>query len=270
MGSAVGTALRAAGHRVVTSAAGRGSRTIERARRAGIVPLGSIEEAVAAADVVISVVPPASALSVAGDVRAASHAAPPEQIFLDANSVAPTTVRRIEQEFIETGVSVVDGAIYGSSSRLATNGAILVSGPDGARLVGLLGDALTVRLVGEQVGQASARKMLLAGLTKGLCALVLEIGAVADGIGELEAALGDYREFYPGIMELVDRMLPTYSSHAARRADELHELHKLAANSGVDARILQEAERLTRALSSGDAERGGALGRVMAAVASAP
>ncbi|HMN97906.1 MAG TPA: NAD(P)-binding domain-containing protein [Miltoncostaeaceae bacterium] len=250
MGSAVGALLVAGGHRVVTPVGGRDRRTVERAREAGIVALPDLAAAIGEAELIVSVVPPDRALAVAVDVRAASGAARRGAVYLDANSIAPATVGRVADELAATPLELVDGAVYGSSSRLAGHGTVLLSGPAAERVADMVGSALPVRVVGDRVGQASARKMLLAGLTKGLCALILDLAAIADAAGELGPALGDYREFYPGVMELVDRMLPTYRHHGRRRAEELRELAQLAHELGVDAPMLAEAEGVTRRLAT--------------------
>ena len=46
-------------------------------------------------------------------------------------------------------------------------------------------------------------------------------------------ALAAYRASYPGIMELVDRTLPTYPRHAARRGQEMAEVEKTLAGLGL-------------------------------------
>lgn len=254
MGAALAVSLRGGGHRIVTCLAGRGPATAARAAEAGMEPLASLADLAAVADVVLCLVPPSRALDAAREYRDAAAGAKGGQIYVDANSVAPATVREVAQVLAGAPVSVVDGAVYGSAARVAANGALLLSGPEAPRAAGLLGGGLRVEVVGEAVGDASTRKMLLAGLTKGLCALILEVGALAGAAGALEASLDDYREYYPGVMELVDRMLPTYRQHAARRADELGELVGLAADLGLEAPLLGAAEQVTRAL--GDPQRG--------------
>src|SRR5688572_20276558 len=70
MGSALGRAWHSAGATVVTSLAGRSDRTRRLAE--GLTDLGDLDAVVAAADVVVSVCPPAAASTVLGDVLAAA------------------------------------------------------------------------------------------------------------------------------------------------------------------------------------------------------
>lgn len=268
MGAALAVSLREGGHRIVTCVAGRGPATGARAAEAGMEPLGSRAEVAGAADVVLSLVPPSRAVDAAREYRGAAGAARPGQIFVDANSVSPATAREVAHQLAGTPVAVVDGAVYGSAARVAANGALLLSGAEAPRAAAMLAGGPRVLVVGDAVGDASTRKMLLAGLTKGLCALVLEVGALADAAGALDASLDDYREYYPGVMELVDRMLPTYRQHAPRRADELGELVALAADLGLDAGLLGAAEGVTRALGTPHPGDGAPGSRVIDAVSS--
>src|SRR3954467_15656994 len=73
MGTGLGTALRAGGARVVTTTAGRSARTRRLAEALEVLP--SLTAVLAAADVVLSVTPPAQALAAATDIAAAARAA---------------------------------------------------------------------------------------------------------------------------------------------------------------------------------------------------
>src|SRR4051812_46831805 len=96
MGSAVGRALQRGGARVVATLEGRSERT--RTLAEGLELLPSLEAVVAESDVVLSIVPPAEAASVAARLRGAALSA-------DLNAVSPETARRL-------GVDV-DGSISG-------------------------------------------------------------------------------------------------------------------------------------------------------------
>src|SRR5438105_2706657 len=69
---------------------------------------------------------------------------------------------------------------------------------------------MTVRVLGDAPGQASALRMLLSGLTKGVIALFVELALAARQAGILDRTLAAYRASYPGILEVVERTLPTY------------------------------------------------------------
>jgi len=63
MGSAVASRLRENGARVLTSLRGRSEATLKRAADAGMI--GSEDEAIAGADIILSIVPPGDAVALA-------------------------------------------------------------------------------------------------------------------------------------------------------------------------------------------------------------
>ncbi|OYV89630.1 MAG: hypothetical protein B7Z73_06655, partial [Planctomycetia bacterium 21-64-5] len=111
MGSALGRVLSGAGHRVVTTVAGRSTDTADLATAAGLEMLGSLEKVVAASDVLLSLVPPAAAVSTARQASACDFK--PDAIYVDANSIAPRTARAIAEIVEGRGMQFVDAAIHG-------------------------------------------------------------------------------------------------------------------------------------------------------------
>ena len=97
----------------------------------------------------------------------------------------------------------------------------------------MLGDALKCVVLGGDVGAASAFKLAFAGFNKGLVALFLEVMAAADRLGQRDELLECLRAFYPGTVETVERLLPSYPRHAARRAEEMDELAERSGRAGI-------------------------------------
>ncbi|MEV4403953.1 DUF1932 domain-containing protein [Actinoplanes sp. NPDC049598] len=75
MGSGLGTALLGGGARVVTTLEGRSARSRRLAEAAGLEVLPTLADAVAVADVVLSVTPPGAAVDAARAIAAAGRAA---------------------------------------------------------------------------------------------------------------------------------------------------------------------------------------------------
>ncbi len=76
-----------------------------------------------------------------------------------------------------------------------------------------------VQVLGDGPGAASAMKMALGGLAKGLCALFAEVALLADRHEMLGQMLDATARIYPGVFEVVERMLPTYTAHARAASD---------------------------------------------------
>ena len=112
MGTALGSALKPAAGVVIWAAAGRGITTSRRAEMADLVSVPDLNELARRADLIVSVCPPDAALAVATEVAAALVDRPGRPpLYLDANAVAPDTVRAIGE--LLGADRVVDGSIIG-------------------------------------------------------------------------------------------------------------------------------------------------------------
>src|SRR5207253_11253221 len=136
----------------------------------------------------------------------------------------PDTAKRIAALFADSGMNFVDGAVHGMAGQLHSRGTLYLAGKAAENVAALFENLLRVKVLGDAPGQASAFKMMISGLNKGVVALVLEMALAARQAGFLDDLLVCYRDAYPGIMGLVDRLLPTYPEHARRRGDELKEV----------------------------------------------
>ncbi len=250
MGAAVAALLSRRGVRVVSTLGGRGEQTARRCRDAGIEVLPSLDNVVAASDIVISIVPPAAAREVVEEYCRLSHLAPAGALYVDANSIGPELAVELSARIEESGVGFVDAAINGLAKNLATTCTLFLSGPRASEIADIVGDAMKVRLLGERPGRASAMKMLLSGLSKGVCALFVETALTAHRHGMLSDMIAAYNQIYPGVMGIVERMLPTYAQHAGRRADEMRELEQTVHAAGLEPCMLAAAREMHELLAA--------------------
>lgn len=154
-------------------------------------------------------------------------------LWCDMNSVAPDTKREAAAAIERTGACYADVAVMApvEPGRLAVP--LLVSGRDADAVVGRLQAAgfARVRAVGEQIGRASAIKMIRSVMVKGIEALTAEmmLGARAAGVAdEVLASLGE------GWADKADYNLERMATHGARRAAEMEESAKTLAALGVE------------------------------------
>jgi 3-hydroxyisobutyrate dehydrogenase-like beta-hydroxyacid dehydrogenase len=245
MGSALGRALADGGSSVVTTLQGRSPRTERLCRDAGLEVLPSLRAVAEAAHLVISTVPPAAAAAVAQAYGACGPFPLPARVYLDLNSVSPDTMARIEALLTRAGVECLDGAVHGLAAQLHSRGTVYLSGTSAGRAAALFGPCLRVHVVGDRPGRASAMKMLISGLPKGLAALFLELALAAREAGLLEELLACYREAYPGVMAVVDRLVPTYPQHAGRRGEEMEEVEQMLLSLGLQPCLMTATRRLT-------------------------
>jgi 3-hydroxyisobutyrate dehydrogenase-like beta-hydroxyacid dehydrogenase len=255
MGTALGRALIGDGLPVVTTLEGRSPRTERMCREAELVVLPSLQDVVRLADLVVSVVPPSAAAQVAKDYADLADIAPAGRLYVDANAVSPATAVEIGQVLAGRGVDYVDAAINGLAAALHTGAIIYLSGARAAEVGALFGRSMRVQVVGDTPGKASALKGALAGLSKGLTALFVEIAVMTREAGLSEFFLERCRVFYPGVMEVVERMLPTYPRHARRRAEEMAELEDAMLTFGLRPEMVHAARQVTKAMAEAGLEQ---------------
>lgn len=248
MGCAIGQLLAENGCHVVTTIQGRSARTKRLCEQSQLTTLRSLSEVVHSSEIILSLVPPAAALEVAQACRGQMAALEEPKVFIDANSISPLTAAKIADLWKDTLVCFVDAAIHGLASQLRTRGTIYFSGTAAAEIAEHFSLLHRVYVVGEQPGQASLLKMLLAGMSKGVVALFVELTRAAHRAEVLPELLANYQTFYPGLMELLGRLLPTYPRHAVRRGKELMEVEATLRALGLPAGMIHEAERTVTSL----------------------
>lgn len=224
MGTALSRKLVHAGFKVLSCASGRSERTQINAKNNGITLKENIEEVIEESRLVFCLVPPNHAVDVAEMVSGAMGRTGKYPLYVDCNSVGLGTMRRIESVIKRCGGELLDGVFIGSASMLESKTTLYLSGERTEELTRLLEQALRVITLGKEVGEASAFKMCFAGFNKGLVALFLEIVTAADRIGRREMLLHSLEDFYPGTVETIRRLLPSYPIHCERRVQEMEEL----------------------------------------------
>src|SRR5205807_7952540 len=116
-----------------------------------------------------------------------------------------------------------------------TENVMLLSGPIANRVPPIFRKIIEVRVVGDEIGQAASLKMTMAILTKALPALFLEVVSASAKQGQLGPAVDLMKRLYPGIIAFLERTLPTYPGHIARRVVELTEVRDWLCELGQSA-----------------------------------
>lgn len=225
MGSAVGAAYRAGGARVVTTLAGRSSRTSRLAERAGLEVLADVGAVVAASDFVVSIVPP-------GQARSAARSLGGARLLVEANAVSPATV----VDMAAGGVEVVDGSISGGppTSMDAVPTRFYLSGPRAQEVAEIPAPWLDVRVVGGELGTASAIKMCTASYYKGRMALAAQALLTARAHGVIDVVLDDLGDLLPD-----PRSVALAASKAWRYVDEMREIAATQGAVGLPSGLLE-------------------------------
>jgi L-threonate 2-dehydrogenase len=223
MGSAVAKRLTSSGVEVRTLLAGRSGATAARARAAGMVD--ATHDQIAAADFILSIVPPGQALDLAESLAPAMRAATRKPVYVDCNAVSPETVARIDRVVRQAGAAFVDGGIIGpppvaDSSRTR----IYLSGPDASAVAVLADYGLSLPVQPGPVGAASAMKMSYAGITKGFTALGATMMLAATRAGTADALIAEMKVSQPALLKWLTGTMPRMHSKAYRWVAEMEEI----------------------------------------------
>jgi len=261
MGAAVGSALRPRAGAVVWAAAGRSQATSKRAELADLVGVPDVAALARRSDVVISVCPPDAARAVADEVAAALDGpdganaafAPAggarRPIYVDANAVSPATVRAIADRL--GADRVVDGAIIGPPAWERGHTVLWLSGAAARDVAALFaGSPFDARVLGPELGTASALKACFALQSKALPAIWLELAAAARGYG-VEEELRRELERHGVDLAAALRRAAGGSEKAWRWAGEMDEAADAVAAAGLPDGFSRAAAEIYRRLADG-------------------
>jgi 3-hydroxyisobutyrate dehydrogenase-like beta-hydroxyacid dehydrogenase len=159
--------LKSHGVDVMTYDKDRGEVSRKRGENAGAKPMASMEDLVREAELIVSIVVPSAATRVAAKVaEAVTKTGRKDLLFLDANAISPMTADEITKTLAPAKVNFIDGCIIGSAARMGKGTILYVSGPDAARMRALESFNIPIKVLGPSTNQASAFKVVYAGLTK--------------------------------------------------------------------------------------------------------
>ena len=248
MGSAVGRRLSEHGARVLTSLTGRSIATVRRAEMTGMI--GADDDAIAQADVILSILPPNEAFALAERLAAPLSRASHKAIFADCNAINVETVRRIDAVITPTGAAFVDGGIIGPPPGQSGNPTFYFSGQAAPALAGLCDLGLNVRIMKAPLGAASALKMSYAGINKGTTLLAAAMLLGATRAGAADALRAELSESRPELLDRYARSIPDMYPKAYRWAPEMEEIAEFLGDDPAARLIFQGMAALCRRLAA--------------------
>lgn len=223
MGSAVARRLTENGARVLTSLQGRSEATRKRSEAAGMV--GVEDDAIADADIILSIVPPGEAVALAERLAALIAQRAKKPIVVDCNAVNVDTVQRIEAIIGSAQAPFVDAGIIGFPPQPGGKGpAFYLSGEHAGNVAVLKELGLDVRIVEGPVGAASALKMSYAGIVKGLAGIGSAMVIAATKAGAADALRDELALSQPAILARLEVALPDMIPKAYRWVAEMREI----------------------------------------------
>ncbi len=257
MGAALGAALRAKGETVLWASSGRSAPTADRAGKAGLEDVVTLEELARRSDIVLAVCPPHAAVDLARSMPSFAG------LYVDANAVSPTTARTIAGLLSR----YVDGGIIGPPPRTFGTTRLYLSGDEAPLLVDLFADTIVeARVVSEDAAAASAVKMAFAAWTKGTSALLLAIRAVARAEGIEETLLDEWRTSLPQLPKQSNEAAHSALAKGWRWVGEMTEIAETFTAAGLPDGFHRAAAEIYRRLPHAPADADVSLERVLAAI----
>ncbi|MFI1700617.1 DUF1932 domain-containing protein [Streptomyces bobili] len=238
MGAAVAACAATNANAVIWCTAGRSPASTARAGQFDLTPVSTLTELLDRSDIVISLCPPAAAEDLAHDV-AGHHF---RGVYVEANAINPERAQRIAG-LLEPAAPVVDGGVVGSPPVGGKTPVLYLSGQTVAteRIEALFaGTALQTKVLGTEVGKASALKLAYASFQKTSRVLV----ALAVGMAREH---GVDQELIKVASRRTDSYLsePQYVAKTAARAwrwgPELEEAADALAAAGLPSEMLRAA-----------------------------
>ena len=219
--------------RIRTRAAETGTRLVESAR--------ALAENVR---VILSVVTAASAYDAAKDLAGDLTV---DHLFVDLNSVSPTTKQQIAAA-IGTGAGrFVEGAIMAPVSSGDHRVPILLNGAWASELRRVLSPyGMRLDIMDAPTGGAAAVKMCRSIVIKGMEALMVECALAAGEYGASDRVYDSLVETYPGMdwRQMARYMIGRILEHGERRAHEMEEVADMLRASGIEPLMAEATARV--------------------------
>jgi L-threonate 2-dehydrogenase len=249
MGAGLAWALQSHGIEVTTTLTGRSAASLARAQAAGMRDVSPAQ--LTEADFLLSVLPPAAALSFARELAPVLEKAGHKPLFVDCNAVSPETAREIGAVIAATGAPFADAGIIGLPPQPQHKGPRLyASGGPAARLAELVPYGLDIRVLEGPIGAASALKMSFAGINKGLTAVASAMILAATRSGAAPALRQELSESWPEMLATLSRQVPDMLPKAYRWVAEMGEIAEFAGEDAATRLIYLGAANLFSRIAS--------------------
>jgi 3-hydroxyisobutyrate dehydrogenase-like beta-hydroxyacid dehydrogenase len=229
MGVSIAASAIHNGHQVYWTSGGRSTKTRARAETHGLVEIGSLLVLCQTCEIIFSVCPP----HVAEDVSASVGETGFRGVYVDANAISPQRAIRIGKK-LESDIQFVDGGIIGGPAWKPGETWLYLSGKQADKVAACFSRGpLETRILGEDIGKASALKMCYAAYTKGTSALLSAILGVSEVLGVREELYRQWDLDQQGFAAHVNERVRRVTAKAWRFEGEMNEIASTFHEAGL-------------------------------------
>jgi 3-hydroxyisobutyrate dehydrogenase-like beta-hydroxyacid dehydrogenase len=241
MGQAIAQQLKRNNFAIYTALDGRSARSRTLAEEAGITDLGTLDKLAAQCDVILSIMNPGAALEFAQSLAQAINRTGTQPLVVECNAIAPTTMQAVHAAITMAGARCLDAGMFSPPPRGGVEGRLFVSGPGAEELNVLATPELSVRVLSQRIGDASALKICDAVMSKGVTALVLQMLIAAQRLGVAKELEEQFTVARRRIYDVVIDALPVMPSKAHRWVPEVMEIAKTMEAVGMTPQMIEGA-----------------------------
>lgn len=264
MGVSVAASAINSGHQVYWTSQDRSDSTRLRAEKHNLIETETLSELCQTSEIIFSVCPPHAAEGIATSVIETGF----KGFYLEANAISPGRVIRIGQTMEENGIHFIDGAIIGGPAWIANETWLYLSGKDADKIPNCFTKGpLETKVIGDELGKASALKMCYAAYSKGTTALLSAILAAAESFGVRDELYQQWDMDDSSFSEHVNQRATRVTAKAWRFEGEMHEIASTFQEAGMpDGFHEAAAEIYHRMADFKDAEQPPGLDEVLQAL----
>jgi len=241
MGISVAATAINSKHQVFWVSQGRSSKTRSRAEKYSLIEVNSLSRLCQRCEIVLSICPPQAAEDVARLVIETGF----KGLYLDANAIAPQRSIKMGQIMKTAGIRFVDGGIIGGPAWTPKETWLYLAGDHAEEIASCFANGpLETKVIGNEIGKASALKMCYAAYTKGTTALLAAILAASDVLGVRENLYEQWDMDNEGFSEQVNQRVKRVTAKAWRFEGEMREIALTLQEAGMPSEFHEAAAEI--------------------------
>jgi len=246
MGVSIAASAIKSGHQVYWVSKYRSEKTRFRAEKHKLIELDLLSQLCKSSEIIFSICPPHAAEDVAKDViehRFHGH-------YLDANAISPQRTIKIGQMMESQDIHFIDGSIIGGPAWTPKETWLYLSGRE-AKVVAdcFTSGPLEPKIIGDEIGKASALKMCYAAYSKGTTALLAAILAAAESFDVRDKLYQQWELDDSNFVKQVEGRTLRVIAKAWRFEGEMHEIASAFQGAGLPGDFHKAAAEVYRRMA---------------------
>lgn len=247
MGISIAASAINNGHQVYWASENRSDKTRIRAEKYGLIESDSLMELCHTCEIIFCICPPHVVEAVANSVIEHGF----NGYYLDANAISPQRAIKIGQMMETAGIHFVDGGVIGGPAWKPKETFLYLSGKDANIIADCFTNGLLeTKIIGDEIGKASALKMCYAAYSKGTTALLAAILAAAESLDVRAELYQQWDMDNSNFSEQANRRVTRATAKAWRFEGEMHEIAATFQEAGLPNGFHQAAAEVFRKMAN--------------------